>query len=445
MERTDSAPTADAVQEPDARKPSAGGWRRLVLCGLAAWIAATAVGAYAYSRLPFDPEVGLDFVAFWTGARALTTGRSPYDGPTLKSIAPETGHVPHLQRFAGDLGHMPYYYPIWFLFLVAPLLPLGFAAARCIWLAWMFQAYLVSVALLVRRAQGESWKLQMMVAGCMFLWVAPLKLGQPLALMMLSAILVLECWDARRDVAAGAVAALLFIKPQLGLLPAVVFSIAAWRQGRWKAAATLVGVQAALTLLGCVLRPGWPIDFLEAPRRNGEWIFTTLGMCTTWREALRVGVGTEGVAGGIATAVHLASAIFAVGWLGRLAWDRKTSLERLFAAAFLANFFVMHYVRHYDLAALLLTVCHLTNRRPGSYAAAAFLLVWWLGMYLDESLTNSLGPTNPFLRIQAHNFWIAGWTALWWLWDAFRAESFAPHSAAEKAADGTLGPTEVSR
>lgn len=422
------------------------GWglRAVVIWG-AVWAAASAGGAWALSLVPVESGLGIDFTAFWSASRALVAGEPPYDGPTLKRYTDDLGVAEPLRVFTAGHGHMPFYYPLWFLFGIVPLLPLGFTVARCLWTTWMFQAYFASIVLIARRTRGSNWVLLVSATSLLIFWGAPLRVGQPLPMLLLAALIVVVLWDRGHDAAAGAVAGMLLVKPQLGLLPAAVLVVAACRRGRYAAAWSFLGVQAGLAAAALLFRLAWPIEFLEAPRRNAGFFFTTPGISATFWEVLRTGVGFDGLVGAAAGICYLASALFVVGGLGLAAWDRRTSLERLLAAALLGDWFVMQYLRHYDLPILAFTALHLSNRRPASKIAAFFLLTWWLGGLFDETLFQSLAPRSPLTNNYVKFFWMPLWTALWWTWDAFAPlpESVKP-IASDPASASHTASTDAS-
>lgn len=427
------------------RAALAGGSFRWVGIGLGVWIATSILGTWLLSRGDAVRGQGVDFIAFYTASRALATGQNPYEAAALEKFVPETGYEETLRKHTGGLRQMPYYYPVWFLFPLVPLLGLGFTLLRCLWSTWLFQAYLASTALVVGRSAGESWRLQFLAAGCMLFWLAALSFGQPVPILVLAALATLHCWDARRDFAAGACAAVLLAKPQLGLLPVLMLLAASWRQRRPWAAAGLVGVSAALAAAGMAFVPTWPLDFLAAPRRNPAATFGLAGFSTTLWEFLNTFVGFQGAAGTAAYALlALVGALLAMG-LVQTAWDRRASLERLFAAAVLASFFLMPYIRFYDLPILILPAAHLMNRRPNSSAAAAFLVVWWLGLFLDEYSVSRWSASVPLLAMQMHYGWLALWTALWWLWDSstWRVEPAEPRAGGAESAPPKTVPSAM--
>lgn len=428
---------ADAAAAPAKGGASFG---RGVAIGLAVWLLTTVLGVL-WLRGQDPGGASVDFVAFWTGARALADGKNPYDPQVLRSYVPETGYQKILERHTGPQGHMPFYYPIWFLYLIAPLVPLGFALARCVWTTWLLQGYVATILLAVYRARGGA-VLPGLTAAMSASWIYVFIFGQPVALLLPTMLACLCLWDARRDAAAGACAALLLVKPHLGLLPTAAMFILTLRQGRTRAAAALVGVPAALGLLAMLWFPAWPWEFLAAPTKNPWPSGQVGGVNVTLWEYLRFCLGNEGTGRTFALGVQGTVAALLAAGLFQLAWDRRTSLERLFAAAVLATFFVFPYVRFYDVPLLLVAALHLANRRPGSWTAKGFLLVWWLGMWLDEWLKMEYWSTGGLLTLQMEDGWLALFTAVWWLWDAFvpAPEGAAAGSAAKKhAADRPPG------
>ncbi|HSM72136.1 MAG TPA: glycosyltransferase family 87 protein, partial [Anaerolineales bacterium] len=70
-------------------------------------------------------QFGQDFRGYYAAAKVLLAGGNPYDYHQVAPILMET---------TGRIGNNPFYYPLWFGWLAAPLSLLPYQAARAVWM-----------------------------------------------------------------------------------------------------------------------------------------------------------------------------------------------------------------------------------------------------------------------------------------------------------------------
>ena len=128
--------------------------------------------------------------------------------------------------------HLDFYkYSPTFALLFAPLSALPYRTAAAVWLGINIVLYTASLVLLVRmlpieaRRDWKTWGLVplLVTASMPFLQAAGHQQNTFLSLLILAGTVTL--WRGRSAFAAGAVAGLLFYKPQLALVVAVVLAI----------------------------------------------------------------------------------------------------------------------------------------------------------------------------------------------------------------------------
>jgi Glycosyltransferase family 87 len=215
-----------------------------------------------------------DLYSPWFGSRALLLYRQNPYGPEVtheiqmafyghdivQSGAPGTRTIDE-QRFA---------YPVYAVFLLAPLVRLSFETANDVVPVVLAAAVVTSVLLWTSAVRWRTgWKIKW--AAVLFVLGSP-QVAQGLRLrqvgMIVGAFLALAAWLVIHDhlVSAGVVLALSTIKPQMLILPLAWFLL--WSLGnfreRWRLPATFAGMLAILISLGELILPGWLRYFFQA-------------------------------------------------------------------------------------------------------------------------------------------------------------------------------------
>jgi hypothetical protein len=233
--------------------------RRLWMVGLAAalFILTMAVGnglLPAEKALTPD-DMGLDFLPFYTGASFVRAGATDriYDLPSLYAAEQATAQTEHLAL--GDRAGGPFWNPPFYAALLSPLAELPYRRALLVWTMINIAALLLAMRLLVRMLPPQAtWQTQALVPLLVLVsmpFVQAISHGQNTFMSLLLVTMIVTLWRARRAVLAGAVCGLLFYKPQLAAVAAIVLAVdLGWRAG---AAAATVGLAFVLI---CLAMPG---------------------------------------------------------------------------------------------------------------------------------------------------------------------------------------------
>lgn len=214
-----------------------------------------------------------DFIEYWAAARLTLDGQNPYDPNLLLPLQQTNG------RHTDEAVMM--WNPPWSLTVV---LPLGFFPAReaqLLWLAINFIAMIFCgdrLWLLLGGARERRW-----IGPVMALVALPtafaLQSGQIGPLLLLGAVLFLECERRGDHFAAGAATVLLAIKPHLAYLVWVAILYQAITRGRWRI--ILGGVTAGLLCAAIPLafNPQIWHQYADAlgNRPPSQWVSPTLG------------------------------------------------------------------------------------------------------------------------------------------------------------------------
>src|SRR5262249_54917813 len=151
-------------------------------------------------------------------------------------------------------------------------------------------------------------------------------------LMVLAWTLLEHGWDR----SAGVVLAWLTIKPQLAALLLLAILIWAARRRRWQVLGAFLLTLASLCLLSTCIVPSWFLQMGNAPRQTPPPTDYYPWIGNSWFLVLR----TLGLHGAGLWALYLAAAVLFLAVVVRAAWDRTTTLPKLFALSVLAVFFV---------------------------------------------------------------------------------------------------------
>jgi len=183
---------------------------------------------------------GRDFVNAWTGGRLVVEGR-------LGTLYDLNAYVAYLHQVVGPLKPHYYSYPPSSLFLVAPLGLLPYFAALALWLIGTLALFLWAARPYAREVKGFPLAIAALTpAATVNIWAGHYG--------FLIGALWLACFSriATAPVRSGALAALMTIKPHLGLLlPPVLLARRAW---------TVIAV-ATGGAIALVLASGWLFGF----------------------------------------------------------------------------------------------------------------------------------------------------------------------------------------
>jgi hypothetical protein len=221
-----------------------------------------------------------DFYPRWAGARlALFEGRDLYSDDTTRAMQillydAERPLGVDPQAFAYPAIIVPMLLPFWFIEDVE------IATA-----AWEATSVLIlaGTLLLVRQTYGHAprW-----VVALLLLWYYPILMifqAQITAIPLASIAISYWAYVNRRDVLAGALLPLGFIKPEQVLIPVVLLLIAALYHRRWRVLVGFAGSGVLLLAASMLVTGGWWVDdWLAAVQRYAGYAPTFWSIGTLW-------------------------------------------------------------------------------------------------------------------------------------------------------------------
>jgi hypothetical protein len=404
------------VPAGDVGSPSAGPaagtsgdrWRALAFLTALALLLSS-LGVYV---LP-EKIISVDFICYFSAARILASGQSPYDLASQTEVQHALGWERATKGF-GVYDCLPYFYPPWFALAFIPLLPLGYPAAKVVFFFLNIELALLSGHLLRGTVRGAPrWFPVAFVALFAFTIVSAL-LGQTALVILFLVVLAWKLLDGGRDRAAGVVLACLTIKPQLTVVLLLGVLLWAIRQRRWGVVGAFLLTSALLAGVCTWIVPSWPVQMLNAPRQTPPPTELYPWIGNTWFLVLKA-VGAQGWGLWLA---YLGLAVPFLVAVVRAALDRSRPFADLLALSVLAAFFVAPYARHYDFPVLIVPLFILLGSRLSRVVGVTLVIALVLLPYLQFVLLTSLKPTlHPgvdFLHESAF-FWIPSLLAVAWV------------------------------
>lgn len=297
-------------------------------------------------------EYGQDFRGYYAAARVLLERGNPYDYTQVARV---------LVDVTGRAGNNPFYYPLWFGWLITPLSLLPFQAARLIWMLINLLLWIVGLIRLQRLLDfpHKGWRhwLWNLLATFIFAWTT-WKFEQTGILLFVIWVEVLIAYKNEQWNRLGVLLALALIKPNVMLLP--VAAIGAWlvRNKLWRPVLVTGVVLVSLVLATTILTPGWyePFfqpnfgqgltDVLDGPNQvTGTRLNTTL---LDWLKWFSVPL--------IVRNLIYATAVFYGLWiLAQQIW-RSKSIQEVAVTALLVSFAITPYALQYDFPPLAIVM-----------------------------------------------------------------------------------------
>jgi hypothetical protein len=323
-----------------------------------------------------------DFVYYWSAAKILASGHSPYDLDLLSQVQRQYGWEKATDGF-GRYDSLPYYYPPSLLGLIAVLLlPLGFSTARIAWLIINTELLFVIAYLLRNAVPGVRRAAPFALVPFFALSIVCVLVGQA---SMFVFFLVAATWRLLQrgsDRSAGWALAWISVKPHLTtllLLATLVWSI---RQRRWRVIEGFIAGSMVLVALSFWAVPSWPLQLgqlmLTVPTVSST--FPWLG--TSWFQVLR----SVGLSGWLLWATYALFALPFCWILLRSALHRDSTVDDVFALGILAAFFVAPTVMPYDHPLLIIPLLVLMGSRISDLAGSVLMVMfvilpswqfWW--------------------------------------------------------------------
>jgi hypothetical protein len=387
---------------------------------IAIWAVAT-IGLVraAWAFVP-PAKVCPDFICFWSAAELMSQGQSPYNAEAETQVQRVHGWDKATDGI-GIYEFLPYFYPPWFGMLFLPLLPLGYQAAKLVWLVLNIELLFGAGLLLRKNVARLSGSIPIIVACAFALSVYSLLMGQTPPLIFFLIALTWRLLDKEYDWCAGSVLAWLTIKPQITAILLLALFLWALRRRRWGVVLGFGTTLGVLALVSSVIVPSWALQMLRAtsltplPTDYFPWYGTT------WLLVLRsLGLHSWPLWG-----LYLAAALPFLAVVVTKALDRQGSLEDLLSLALLAVFFIAPYGQPYDFTVLLIPFLVLLGGRLSEKASAGLLMAILILPYLHISYANRIVlwwlPAKPAHQVTL--FWIPLLLTSVWAASVYRSRS----------------------
>ncbi|MGH7214170.1 MAG: glycosyltransferase family 87 protein [Tepidisphaeraceae bacterium] len=234
---------------------------------MALFVFTCAIGNAVLLARESSPRLGLDFIAFYTAGTFVREGRANefYDLKAVvayqESLAKELG-----TDLGGGFG--PWWNPPHYALVFVPFSLLPFQSAVHAWVAVNLVAVGMAIWLMARMLPREAgwrtWGLVPLLVLASTPFILLVSHGQNTGTSLLIVALVVTAWRAERGFMAGLVLGLLFYKPQLATVLAVVLVL----DRGWRAAAGVATTGFLLLLLTQLMLPGSIGDFLRRLPEN---------------------------------------------------------------------------------------------------------------------------------------------------------------------------------
>jgi alpha-1,2-mannosyltransferase len=342
-------------------------------------------------------SIGNDFVAFYTAGTFVREGHPQrlYDIQAVRQFQQHLAGVP------GGLGVGPWWNPPFFALPFVALAALPFRSALAIWMSVNVVALLGAMWLLCRmlppdaggrRPGWQIWGLVPLLILASMPFVQGYSHGQNTFISLLLLTATVAAWRARRAVTAGLLAGLLFYKPQLAAVVALVMIASLGL----RAAIGLAITGLALLLLNLIFLPGTLGDYLHRLPANVHFMQVEntyvwerhATLKAFWRLLLQgrqAGEATRAVV--VLTGLSCAAFAAALVWAGLKARAAGFKIDRLIAATIATMPLLMPFFFDYDLMLLavpaVLLGSELISRPAGPLPAAdRWLLGTWSVLFV---------------------------------------------------------------
>jgi len=352
---------------------------------------------------PGEQTLGLDFLSFYTAGSVLDEGH-PANLYDLKATQQFQAAVGQRDGVAEEGRYAPWWNPPFYAIIFKPLARLRFQTALAAWttinlLCAAIACWLLARMLPTSAGPSRSWLIPtlMLISVPMFLTLTH---GQNACTSLLLLTVTICLWRSQRGFAAGLVGGLLFYKPQLAAVIAIVMTI----NLGWRTLAGYVTTGATLFIINLVALPGTITAFLHAVPKNLAYVQNECpypwDRHATFKAFWRILLQGEGIAPTrmIVTALGVACISIVAIALGR-ALFANVNRDRLIAATIAATPLLMPFYFDYDLLllavpAVLLAAEWIQEEEP--VGADRWLLGAFIALYLGMLFAPDLAERFRF-------------------------------------------------
>ena len=361
-----------------------------------------------------EPGFGLDFIAFYTAGTFTREGRlgDLYNLEAVHHFQRELAATNHF-----DLGRAygPWWNPPFYALVFEPLTLLPYWTASAVWIGFNLFCFALACALLCRLLPEKSPGHVRALIPVLTILSAPFILAishaQNTCTSLLLLTLTVTFWRRRRALLAGLVGGLMFYKPQVAAVLAIVLAI----DLGWRAIAGYAITGAALLAINLIALPGTLADYLQRLPENIHSFQT--GTAYPWEQHVTLkafsrlllqghSLGDTPIAVTIlssASALSLALLLLAAALRTRAATRSSEPPEitlsrrdRLIAATIVATPLLMPFYFDYDLlllavpAVIFAAECMRSgqDRLP---SADRWIVAAWATLYLWQMVNTDFG------------------------------------------------------
>lgn len=320
-----------------------------------------------------------DLYPRWVGTRALLFhGQNPYGREVSSEIQIGFYGHPIEQSYSGKkmIDEQRFAYPIYVVFLIAPIAYLGFFQAQMLTAVILAVLTAVTVLLWMNVLRWKPPK-ALVVAIVLFVLASP-QVVQGLRLRQLGLVvgflIALSVWCLARNhlTVAGMALALATIKPQMIVLPLAWFFF--WGVSSWPARSRLLmgfgSALAGLVALGELILPGWPGFFVEGLVAYPKYA------PMPWLLGVALGERL-----GIAVSVAMVFVTVVIGWRNRNVEAPSQPFNRTLTAFLICGSLVLPQVPQFNQILLLLPVLMFARdweHYPAALRLLGTVLVPWI-------------------------------------------------------------------
>lgn len=352
---------------------------RVQVLAVAGVLLITSLGVFLFqiasSHDPFLPNgvpLGGDFIAFWSAARGVVAGHagdlynSAFFESWLQTMVP-----------AENPYDLTWQYPPSYYFLILPLAFLPYSAGYAAWTGGSLIAFAATGYVIGLR---ERWLFVVLSAPVVFNAAITGQNGFLTASLLAGAALLPD----RRPMIAGLCAALLTVKPQLGLLLPIAYAAGGcWRAFGWATVGTVFLGLASVIAFGVEPWLHFPEGAVLVSERLSDGVMPLFKMPTTF-----AGFMLAGAPKALALSVHSVIAFCVVGTVA-IVWRRVREPDLRAAILCTGVFFISPYIYYYELVVAALPIALVAKRAMKSgwlkYEQLSFGMLFLIPMFIPSA------------------------------------------------------------
>lgn len=373
----------------------------LASAGVAIFIATVwTVHALSPQPEPREPGFGLDFIAFYTAGSFVDQGRT-HDLYNLEAMHRFQRELAPANHFDLGRAYGPWWNPPFYALVFEPLAKLPYPTASAVWIGLNLICFAIACVLLCRLLPKDTNPKTAALVVVLTVLSAPFILAishaQNTCTSLLLLTMTVTLWRKRRALLAGIAGGLMFYKPQLAALLAIVLAI----DLGWRAVAGLAITGIILLLVNLIALPGTLSDYLRRLPQNMHAFQT--GTLYPWEQHVTLKAFwrllLQGHALGDSTAVVTLLWIITAGILAtllitiairvrvasRLSAETSVLRDRLIMATIVATPVLMPFYFDYDLLLLAVPAVLFVSDRMridrDSARADRLITANWIALY----------------------------------------------------------------